>query len=145
MPHPRVLIVDDDPVVLKFVQANLQAMDCETLTAVDGVGALQIIGREPLDLMILDIRMPKMDGFEVCQRVREWSRIPVIMQSVWGDASDKVKGLNLGADDYIAKPVGVNELMARVGVVLRRAEDKAEGRPPKSSAHYHCARHGLPV
>ncbi len=127
MPHPRVLIVDDDPVVLKFVQANLQAMDCETLTAVDGVGALQIIGREPLDLMILDIRMPKMDGFEVCQRVREWSRIPVIMQSVWGDASDNVKGLNLGADDYIAKPVGVNELMARVGVVLRRAEDEAGG------------------
>ena len=127
MPHPRVLIVDDDPVVLKFVQANLQAMDCETLTAVDGVEALQVIGREPLDLRILDIRMPKMDGFEVCHRIREWSQILIIMLSVWGDASDKVKGLNLGADDYIAKPVGVNELMARVGVVLRRAEDKAEG------------------
>ena len=105
-------------------------MDCETLTAVDGAEALQIIGREPLDLIILDIWMPKMDGFEVCQRVREWSRIPIIMLSVWGDASDKVKGLNLGADDYIAKPFGVNELTARIRVVLQRsesAEDKAGG------------------
>ncbi len=127
MPHPRVLIVDDDPVVLKFVQANLQAMDCETLTAVDGAEALQIIGRELLDLIIMDVRMPRMDGFEVCQRVREWSRIPIIMLSVWGDASYKVKGLDIGADDYIAKPVGVNELTARVRVVLRRAEAKAKG------------------
>ena len=101
MPHPRVLIVDDDPVVLKFVQANLQAMDCETLTA--------------------------MDGFEVCRQVREWSQIPIIMLSARGDVSDKVKGLNLGADDYIAKPFGVNELMARVRAVLRRTEDKAGG------------------
>ena len=120
MRRPRVLIVDDDPVVLKFVKASLQAMDCETLTAMDGAEALGIIERELPDLIILDVRMPKMDGFEVCHRVREWSRIPIIMLSVRSEVSDKVKGLDLGADDYIAKPVGVNELTARVRVILRR-------------------------
>jgi len=120
MRRPRVLIVDDDLGVLKFVRANLQAMDFQTLTAMDGAEALDIIERELPDLIVLDVRMPKMDGFEVCHRVREWSRIPIIMLSARGDVEDKVKGLDLGADDYIAKPFGVNELTARVRVVLRR-------------------------
>jgi len=118
--RPRILIVDDDPGVLKFVRASLQAMDFQTLTAMDGAEALDIIERELPDLIILDILMPKMDGFEVCRQVREWSRIPIIMLSARGDVEDKVKGLDLGADDYIAKPFGVNELTARVRVILRR-------------------------
>jgi two-component system KDP operon response regulator KdpE len=86
----------------------------------DGAQALQIFERELLDLLILDIMMPKMDGFEVCRRLREWSQVPIIMLSARGDEEDKVKCLELGADDYITKPFGVNELIARVKAVLRR-------------------------
>ncbi len=123
MRKSRILIVDDDIGVLKSVRANLQARDCETLTAMDGVEALQAIGREMPDLVILDLTMPKMDGLEVCRQVREWSRVPIIMLSARSDAEEKVKCLNSGADDYITKPFGVNELAARVRAVLRRTEE----------------------
>ena len=122
MHRPRVLIVDDDLTIIKFLRANLKAEDYETLTAMDGAEALQTIERELPDLVILDIMMPKMDGFEVCRRLREWSQIPIIMLSARGDVFDKVKCLNLGADDYITKPFGVGELIARVRTVLRRTE-----------------------
>ena len=122
MHRPRVLIVDDDLTIIKFLRANLKAEDYETLTAMDGAEALQTIERELPDLVILDIMMPKMDGFEVCRRLREWSQIPIIMLSARGDEEDKVKCLNLGADDYITKPFGVGELIARVRTVLRRTE-----------------------
>jgi two-component system KDP operon response regulator KdpE len=121
MRKPRILIVDDDPVVLKFVRANIQDKDCETLVAMDGVEAIKVIEQELPDLIILDIMMPRMDGFEVCRRVREWSQIPIIMLSARKDVEEKVKCLNIGADDYITKPFGVNELAARVKAVLRRA------------------------
>lgn len=122
MRRPRILIVDDDPLVLKFVRANLQAVDCETLTAMDGAEALYIIERELPDLIILDKGMPKVDGVEVCRRLREWSHIPIIMLSAWGQVEDKVECLNLGVDDYVTKPFGVDELIARVRAVLRRTE-----------------------
>lgn len=120
MPKPRILIVDDDPIIRKFVRANLEARDYETLMAMDGSEALQIIERELPDLIILDIMMPNMDGFKVCRRLREWSQVPIIMLSARGDLSDKVKCLELGADDYLTKPFGVAELLARVRAVLRR-------------------------
>ena len=88
----------------------------------DGTEALHTIEMELPDLVILDIMMPKLDGFEVCRRLREWSQIPVIMLSARGDESDKVKCLDLGADDYITKPFGASELIARVKAVLRRTE-----------------------
>jgi len=119
---PRILIVDDNPLVLKFVQASLQSKDYETLTAMDGAEALQITERELPDLVILDIIMPKVDGFEVCKRLREWSQIPIIMLTVRDNVEDKVKCLSAGADDYITKPFGINELIARVRAVLRRTE-----------------------
>ena len=122
MHRPRVLIVDDDLAIIKFLRANLKAEDYEILTAMDGAEALQTIERELPDLVILDIMMPKMDGFEVCRRLREWSQIPIIMLSARGDVFDKVKCLDLGADDYITKPFGVGELIARVKTVLRRTE-----------------------
>jgi two-component system KDP operon response regulator KdpE len=122
MRRPRVLIVDDDIAVLKFLRANLQAEGYETLTATDGAEALQIIEKEPLDLIILDILMPTMDGFEVCRRVRDWLQIPIIMLSTLEHEADKVKCLDLGADDYLTKPFGTQELMARVRGVFRRAE-----------------------
>lgn len=123
MRKSRILIVDDDIGVLKSVRANLQAKDCETLTAVDGTEALQIIEREFPDLIILDIMMPGMDGFEVCRQVREWSQIPIIMLSARHDVEEKARCLNSGADDYITKPFGINELIARVKAILRRTQD----------------------
>jgi two-component system KDP operon response regulator KdpE len=125
MRRPRILIVDDDLVIIKFLRANLKASDYETLTAMDGAEALEVIERELPDLVILDIMMPNMDGFEVCRQLREWSRLPVIMLSARGDATDKVKCLNLGADDYITKPFGVAELTARVRSMLRRTKATA--------------------
>jgi len=122
MRKSRILIVDNDPGVLKSVRANLQARDSETLIAMDGTEALEVIENELPDLIILDIMTPKMDGFEVCRRIREWSQIPIIMFSARGDESDKVKCLELGADDYITKPFGASELIARVRAVLRRTE-----------------------
>jgi two-component system KDP operon response regulator KdpE len=88
----------------------------------DGAEALRKIEMELPDLVILDIMMPKMDGFEVCRRLREWSQIPTIMLSARGDETDKVKCLDLGADDYLTKPFGTRELLARVRAVLRRTE-----------------------
>jgi len=123
MRKSRILIVDDDIGVVKSVRANLQARDWETVVAMDGVEALEAIGREQPDLVILDITMPRMDGFEVCRQVREWSRIPIIMLSARHDVEEKVKCLNMGADDYVTKPFGVNELAARVTAVLRRTKE----------------------
>ncbi|MBA7697785.1 Transcriptional regulatory protein KdpE [subsurface metagenome] len=122
MHRPRVLIVDDDLTIIKFLRANLEASDYKTLTAMDGAEALQSIEMELPDLVILDIMMPRVDGFEVCQRLREWSQIPIIMLSARGDEEDKVKCLDLGADDYMTKPFGVEELIARVRTVLRRTQ-----------------------
>ena len=122
MRRPRILIVDDDLAIIKFLRANLKASDYETFTAMDGGEALDVIEKELPDLVILDIMMPNVDGFEVCRQLREWSQLPVIMLSARGDVTDKVKCLDLGADDYITKPFGVGELIARVRSVLRRTK-----------------------
>jgi len=118
----RILVVDDELSIIKFLRANLEAKGYKVLTAIDGTEALQTFEMELPDLVILDIMMPKMDGFEVCRRLREWSQVPIIMLSARGDESDKVKCLDLGADDYITKPFGASELIARVRAVLRRTE-----------------------
>ncbi len=125
MVKTRILIVDDELSIIKFLRANLEAKGYKVLTAVDGTEALQTFEAELPDLVILDIMMPKIDGFEVCRRLREWSQIPIIMLSARGDESDKVKCLDLGADDYITKPFGASELIARVRAVMRRTEAAA--------------------
>ena len=122
MHSPRILIVDDDLAIIKFLRANLKAEDYETLVAMDGAEAIEAVERALPNLVILDIMMPKIDGFEVCRRLREWSQIPIIMLSARGDEGDKVKCLDLGADDYITKPFGVGELIARVRAVFRRTQ-----------------------
>ncbi len=132
MHKSRILIVDDDIGVVKSVRANLQAREWDTLVAMDGEEALDVIGREQPDLVILDITMPRMDGFEVCRQVREWSRVPIIMLSARRDVEEKVKCLNIGADDYVTKPFGVNELAARVKAVMRRTRESGIG-PTASS------------
>ncbi len=122
MYHPCILVVDDEPPVVKYLSTILKTEDWDVLTAVDGAEALQTIEEKAPDLVILDIIMPKLDGFEVCRRLREWSQIPIIMLSVLHETSDKVKCLNLGADDFISKPFAPDELVARVKSVLRRTE-----------------------
>jgi two-component system KDP operon response regulator KdpE len=123
MRKSRILIVDDDIGVIKSVRANLQARDCEVLTAMDGSEALEVFERELPDLVILDISMPKMSGLEVCSQIRKWSQTPIIMLSARHDPDEKAKCLNIGADDYITKPFGVNEMIARVRAVLRRTKE----------------------
>jgi len=125
MVKTRILIVDDEVSILKFLRANLESIGYEVLAAVNGVEALNTVEMELPDLVILDIMMPKIDGFEVCRRLREWSQVPIIMLSAQGDESDKVKCLDLGADDYITKPFGKDELIARVGALLRRTKESA--------------------
>ena len=105
----------------QFVGAGLRAEGFEVTEAVDGEQAVQAVEGSPPDLMLLDIMMPNMDGFEVCRRVREWSHVPIIMLSAMADPMDKVKSLNLGADDYMVKPFGLNELLARIKAVLQRS------------------------
>jgi two-component system KDP operon response regulator KdpE len=127
-----ILIVDDELAILKFLRANLQAKGFDVLSAMDGTAAVRTVESELPDLLLLDIMMPKMDGFEVCRQLREWSQIPIIMLSAQGDEEDKVKCLELGADDYVTKPFGAGELTARVNAVLRRA-DTASAVPARSS------------
>ena len=125
MKKTRILVVDDEISIVKFLRANLESKGYEVLAAMNGAEALQTFEMELPDLVLLDIMMPKMDGFEVCHRLREWSQIPIIMLSARGDESDKVKCLDLGADDYITKPFGAGELIARVRAVLRRIKAAA--------------------
>ena len=120
MKDARILIVDDDPVIVKFVSANLKARGFGVLTAEDGASAIKVMEQTLPDLVVLDIMMPGMDGVEVCRRIREWSKVPIIMLTAKNELGDKVDLLNLGADDYITKPFGIEELLARVRAVLRR-------------------------
>ncbi len=128
----RILIVDDEVSILKFLRSNLEDRGYAVISASNGEEALNTIERELPDLIVLDVMMPKMDGCEVCRRLREWSQIPIIMLSARGDEKDKVKCLDLGADDYIVKPFGASELMARVSAVLRRTKT-ADISPVRSS------------
>ena len=117
-----ILIVDDEQVIIKLLRANLTSSGFKTLVAMNGAEALSVIERELPDLIVLDITMPQMDGIEVCQRLREWSEIPIIMLSARTELMDKLRCLELGADDYVTKPFAKEELLARVNAVLRRAK-----------------------
>ena len=117
-----VVVADDDPRLLRLVQFNLQQAGYRVVTAGDGSKALRMAETENPDLLLLDIRMPLMDGLEVCRRVRNFSTVPIIMVTAKESEEDKVAGLDAGADDYLTKPFGAPELMARVRAVLRRAK-----------------------
>ena len=116
----RVLVVDDDPRILKFLEIRLKASGYEVLTAKNGSEALEQVKAEEPDLLILDVLMPGIDGFETLKQVRLLSSLPVIILSAKEANTDKVKGLELGADDYLAKPFSPDELLARIEAVRRR-------------------------
>ena len=117
----HILVVDDDPAILRLLSTNLRARDYEVTTSIDGEEALEAIEGDFFDLVVLDIMMPRVDGVEVCRRIREWSRVPIIILSARGDERNKVKCLELGADDYLTKPFGIAELMARIRTALRHS------------------------
>jgi DNA-binding response OmpR family regulator len=121
-----ILTADDDPQLLRLVTRNLQLEGYDVLAAIDGQQALAQIEQEMPDLVLLDVMMPKMDGFTVCHRVREFSTVPIIIVTARGQDQDKVRGLDLGADDYLTKPFSVDELLARVRAVLRRTQFTAK-------------------
>ena len=117
-----ILVVDDEAHVVRLVKANLEPSGYRILTATDGEQALRAVQGESPDLVILDIMLPKMDGYEVCRRIREFSPVPVIMLTARSAEVDLVHGFDVGADDYLTKPFAANELLVRVRAVLRRSK-----------------------
>ncbi|MDO3676064.1 response regulator transcription factor [Paenibacillus ehimensis] len=115
-----VLVADDDPDIRDIIQIYLRNEGYRVLEAEDGVEALELAKREKLDLIILDIMMPRMDGIRACMKIREMSEVPIIMLSAKGEDLDKITGLSTGADDYVVKPFNPLELVARVKACLRR-------------------------
>lgn len=118
----RILVVDDEPSITEFVSYNLKKEGYEVTVAENGDEALEFAALHPFDLVVLDVMLPGMDGYEVCRRLRQNSSVPVLFLSARDTELDKVVGLEIGGDDYLAKPFGVRELSARVKALLRRAQ-----------------------
>lgn len=120
----RILVVDDEPAVQSALARALTLEHYEVAQALDGMQALELLGAAPYEAVILDIAMPRLDGLEVCRRLREsGDRTPVLMLTARGEVDDRVAGLDAGADDYLAKPFALRELLARLRALLRRAEE----------------------
>ena len=125
MKEATILTIDDDPNLLRFLEVNLTRRGFQVIQASDGVEALEKFAAQTPDLIILDLMMPRLDGWTVCRQIRETSIVPIIVLSARGDEDGKVEALYLGADDYLTKPFGVQELLARVHAVLRRSTPAA--------------------
>ncbi|MFV0439905.1 MAG: response regulator transcription factor [Lachnospirales bacterium] len=119
----KILIVEDDKNILNIVDYNLKKNGFETKLALDGKNGYEIAKNENFDLILLDVNMPYMDGFELCEKIRDFSNVPIIMLTAKAEESDKVMGLGVGADDYVTKPFSINELVARVKAQLRRSNN----------------------
>src|SRR5574338_1532294 len=118
----RILVVDDEVLYQHLVKVNLEAEGYEVITASNGEEALEMVASKRPDLVILDVMMPRLDGWTTCERIRQFSSVPIIMLTAKGEEQDRVRGLNVGADDYVVKPFSATELVARVRAVLRRAK-----------------------
>lgn len=125
----RILVVDDDKQMLRAVTNALKARDYEVVTAATGESALSLAAEEDLDLVLLDLGLPDIEGHEVIKRLRAWSELPVIVISVRESQEEKVAALDAGADDFVTKPFGMKELLARMRAVLRRAVGESEAEP----------------
>ena len=130
MPKETILVVDDEKEIADLVALYLQNEGFRVSKAYDAAGALELVGSEPLDLAVLDVMLPDMDGFQLCQRIRETRRFPIIMLTAKGEGMDKIMGLSLGADDYMTKPFQPLELVARVKAQLRRYKRYNAGPEP---------------
>ena len=118
----RILVVDDEPRYVRLMEANLISEGYEAMKAYDGQSAVEMVADKQPDLVLLDVMMPGLDGFGACERIREFSSVPIIMVTAKGEEQDRVRGLDVGADDYIVKPFSATEVLARVRAVLRRAQ-----------------------
>ena len=117
----RVLVVDDEPQILRALRINLRVRQYEVFTAATGTEALEVAGRHPPDLVILDLGLPDLSGLEVIAGLRGWTSVPIVVLSGRADSADKVEALDVGADDYVTKPFSMDELLARMRAALRRA------------------------
>lgn len=125
----KVLVVDDEKLIVKGIRFSLEQDDMDVDCAYDGQEALDLAARNQYDVILLDVMLPKFTGFEVCQQIREYSDVPIIMLTAKGDDMDKILGLEYGADDYITKPFNILEVKARIKAIMRRSEPKT----PKAS------------
>jgi len=130
----RILVIDDSPQIRRALRAGLERAGFEVTLAETGDEGLDLAAMNPPDLILLDLALPGVDGFEVCRQIREWNRLPIIVVSVREDEQDKIRALNLGADDYVTKPFGLEELIARIRAVLRRSAESAEPDAPVFSS-----------
>jgi two-component system, OmpR family, KDP operon response regulator KdpE len=128
-PMTRVLVVDDEPSILRALKINLSAREYDVSTAADGTSGLVAVARDRPDVIILDLGLPDMDGGDVLERLRSWSTVPLIVLSVRSNESEKVRLLESGADDYVVKPFGMAELLARAHAAMRRQVRATTGEP----------------
>ncbi|MDT7945492.1 response regulator transcription factor [Synechococcus sp. R55.3] len=128
----RILVVDDEASIRRILETRLSMIGYDVVTASDGEEALEVFHKQDPDLVVLDVMMPKLDGYGVCQELRKESDIPIIMLTALGDVADRITGLELGADDYVVKPFSPKELEARIRSVLRRVARSAHDGIPSS-------------
>jgi two-component system KDP operon response regulator KdpE len=131
--NTRALVVEDDPNIVDLIRSNLAVRGFDTVVSVDGLRALNLLETEEPDIVLLDLMLPEVDGFELCQLIRERSSVAIIVVSARGGERDKVTALNMGADDYLTKPFSIEELLARITATLRRtrpAETAPKSVPP---------------
>lgn len=131
----RVLVVDDEKLIVKGIRFSLEQDGMEVDCAYDGEEALDMIRENEYDIILLDVMLPKLTGFEVCQQMREFSSVPVVMLTAKGDDMDKILGLEYGADDYITKPFNILEVKARIKAIMRRTRKKAPEKESRRVVH----------
>ena len=124
MAEKRVLVVDDEKLIVKGIRFSLEQDGMQVDCAYDGEEAVEYVRNNQYDIILLDVMLPKLTGFEVCQQIREFSNVPIIMLTAKGDDMDKILGLEYGADDYITKPFNILEVKARIKAIMRRVESK---------------------
>lgn len=131
----RILVVDDEHLYVHLLQVNLKAEGYDVVPASNGEEALEKVSSHHPDLVILDVMMPRLDGITTCERIRQFSNVPIIMLTARGEEQDRVRGLNAGADDYVVKPFSATELVARVRAVLRRAQNQDQNTQNRYFTH----------
>jgi two-component system, OmpR family, KDP operon response regulator KdpE len=125
VPRTRALVVEDDPNIVDLIRSNLAVRGFDTVVSADGWRALQLLDTEAPDIVLLDLMLPEIDGFELCRQIRERSGVAIIVVSARGGERDKVTALNMGADDYMTKPFSIEEMLARITATLRRTRPAA--------------------
>ena len=136
----RVLVVDDEKLIVKGIRFSLEQDDMEVDCAYDGEEAIEKARQKEYDIILLDVMLPKADGYEVCQTIREFSEVPIIMLTAKGGDMDKILGLEYGADDYITKPFNILEVKARIKAIMRRSAKSKKEKPGAGEPCYDCRR-----